>query len=704
MSKNNLYKKYKVKHHSESNATPQLERVNLRLSNPELSNLEESGRPNTYYVDGMPSGKDSTYQYNYYARGTRGDPGAYWQTYLSDPLVKSSVDSTHEGLVSGDWAVVAPACSDDHELCLEQAAFVSSSLLSKPSSWKEFLKGWTLGDRVYGFSLWEIIDNEDGGISKLAYRRPGTVKRWVFSEDGRQWIGTEFEYEGGQSDVYIEAENLLIYSTGIGLDLEGVSAIRPVVRWTEIKQLITQIETAAAESHGNGYRTVKATGDLFDTGDLQRIKDEINAASALDDPIFAFPGYEMDWISPGGKLPDFQSLRTYCDSQIALALQATGSLVGLGKYGTQALAETKDQQENIRRISYFGTSVCDLINEHIVRRIVDTVWGPQEHYPELTFNLGSETKDPDRLNKVIQAVQAGILDLTNDDRNQIREELGFDPVADAEVAPEVKPEFSHNLTLSKKDIEGLSGALEKIESKAAKEAQTVIKSMRDAYVNRSADITNRMDLRGLTKAISDEYQPAIRNAIQPSVRNLIETGKSSVLYELGVTDKIAKASATAAPFGSNSFAIAEADRIATHITNVNSSYLENNAVSELEGNVRNKTKPPIQKATATKSLIAGYTGRSINQGRTAIISSIQEQARNKGIKDTRVMAEYSSVLEFNTCIPCAHADGERAEVGSSKYNRLNPPNICDGGDRCRCIWSYILPSEEGYQDILNDLE
>lgn len=427
---NELLRKYGVKP-AQLDAPPEEFRVALRSAQDLSLSAEERGYPGTFYVDGKPSStKDLSPDFAWYARGTRGNPGVYWQTYISDPLVKSSVDGIHEGLVSGSWDVLAHPESADHDACVEQAAYLVKNLLS-PASWKEFLRGWVYGDRVYGFSLWEIVDQPDGGIARLAYRRPGTVKKWVFDETGRDWVGCEFGYEGGRPDVFIERENLLLYTTGIDLDLEGVSALRPVVRWIEIKQLITQIETSAAESHGNGYRVVEATTDFFDASDMERLVEVIHAASAADNPVFAFPGYKMDWISPNGKLPDFESLRRYCDEQISLALQATGSLVGLGRTGTYNLAEVKDQQEQVRRTLYYGTAVCDLINEYIIPRIVENRWGiQQDHYPVLTFTLGQEADDPDRLNKIISAVQAGVITLTPDDVNKIRMELGLDPVAE----------------------------------------------------------------------------------------------------------------------------------------------------------------------------------------------------------------------------------------------------------------------------------
>lgn len=57
-------------------------------------------------------------------------------------------------------------------------------------------------------------------------------------------------------------------------------------------------------------------------------------------------------------------------------------------------------------------------------------------------------------------------------------------------------------------------------------------------------------------------------------------------------------------------------------------------------------------------------------------------------------ATYTSLLDDNTCDPCAEADGTVVEFGSAEYERLSPPyQDCDGGDRCRCQFVFTLKTE-----------
>lgn len=53
-------------------------------------------------------------------------------------------------------------------------------------------------------------------------------------------------------------------------------------------------------------------------------------------------------------------------------------------------------------------------------------------------------------------------------------------------------------------------------------------------------------------------------------------------------------------------------------------------------------------------------------------------------------AEYSAILDSNTCSVCLAEDGKVYEVGSDEYEAALPPNReCDGGDNCRCLFAFI---------------
>ena len=57
-------------------------------------------------------------------------------------------------------------------------------------------------------------------------------------------------------------------------------------------------------------------------------------------------------------------------------------------------------------------------------------------------------------------------------------------------------------------------------------------------------------------------------------------------------------------------------------------------------------------------------------------------------------AEYSAILDHNTCETCYGLDGQEFEIDSPEYEQYTPPNAdCDGGALCRCIWIYVGKAE-----------
>lgn len=87
-----------------------------------------------------------------------------------------------------------------------------------------------------------------------------------------------------------------------------------------------------------------------------------------------------------------------------------------------------------------------------------------------------------------------------------------------------------------------------------------------------------------------------------------------------------------------------------------------------------------------------------NAGRGEVMQRVRDAHERLGA-ERQVRAQYSSVLESGvTCEVCWDADGTVCIVGSQEYERISPPNICLGGDACKCIWVYTY----GNEDALND--
>jgi len=48
----------------------------------------------------------------------------------------------------------------------------------------------------------------------------------------------------------------------------------------------------------------------------------------------------------------------------------------------------------------------------------------------------------------------------------------------------------------------------------------------------------------------------------------------------------------------------------------------------------------------------------------------------------------SAILDENSCPPCVGLDGQTYTFNSADYFNDMPPNHCDGGEQCRCLYIY----------------
>lgn len=48
----------------------------------------------------------------------------------------------------------------------------------------------------------------------------------------------------------------------------------------------------------------------------------------------------------------------------------------------------------------------------------------------------------------------------------------------------------------------------------------------------------------------------------------------------------------------------------------------------------------------------------------------------------------SAILDTNTCQPCINRDGNVYELNTPAYFDDMPPNHCEGGEQCRCLYIY----------------
>lgn len=90
---------------------------------------------------------------------------------------------------------------------------------------------------------------------------------------------------------------------------------------------------------------------------------------------------------------------------------------------------------------------------------------------------------------------------------------------------------------------------------------------------------------------------------------------------------------------------------------------------------------------ALRAQAVATVAQALNAGRRAEAEQAQADGRVAG-------AEYSAVMDVNSCDPCASLDGNSYQVGSAEYEQDYPPlYACDGADACRCMMVIVAADE-----------
>lgn len=690
----------------------------IRLSaNDDDLHTDEEGQSGVRYVQGRPSNIETVRDYQpAEARGVRTEPGTYQDLLRSDPIVTRAFSDIVDGLSAGSWDVQGGGAAGELvEDIVEELEPDLESLVP------QVLRCWGTG-----FSLFEIVHRKDGSIRKVAHRRAHSVNRWLWDEDVRNLRGAELQR--GDRTTYTLGDHALAIARWrpLGSDPEGQSALRPVARYIEAKRLLLQIEMVASERRGSGYIAVETEG--LSEKEAETIEKAVENMLASDHPYIVLPdGAVIKLHSPQGQIPDFQSAKEYLDKMIAIAVGAEHAFVGTDATGSYALASAKNDEAH-RRLSSYASVVERFFNSRtshtpyrgIIPRMLDAMGVGAMEVPKLVWTPPAEDKDYESIKEM---VQAGMITWSKEDEDQLREEVGLGEREDTEPdkAPEEESEETDgtavvDITASLQLANGVSvdRLQEWIDSSAnnmGKRLKAVSRDHRDAIVEMLEGETSRRAVMDAFERTRSHWIEQYEHAVRGELKRMVARGSASTLHELGIIDALPQVPADgdravrqyAMPTPEAQDVIeSTARRIARHEYNVVEDYLSRQMVNEAEGD-RERRRPETPSTEAMAATAGQYVSRPMQVGREQVAQRLKNAAERRGLP-AQIIAEYSSVLEQGTtCDKCWKLDGTRTIVGSDRYERLSPPNQCEGGDRCRCIWTYIHPDEAGYEEVLDDI-
>lgn len=423
----------------------QLKDDGLELSFSDVENLIDKTQGNSgvsYGALGLATNKDRNFRYTpTRARGIGRDFGIYHQAFLESQAFQDGWGKIEQGLVTSHWFIDLAKCDcpEHQEYVKRQAKAVEKVLFGIDGGWAKHIRE-ALYMLIGGFAPFIRVVDGLGQLAALSFRYPSQVKRWLTDEYEQHYLGIEFDGQSANTQPYTKMANeLLVYQfRAIGNDFEGISPMRSVLVYIEAQKLFTQLEGVAAEKFGAPLTTVERASGEYDKADDDALLDILDNMIATDNAIILLPGgYKVTVSSPQGQMPNFESVKRYCDEKIATILSAEGSLIGLNGKGAYNLAEVKDDQQ-LRSLSYYAKMICSAINDkqasghqsliaYIVANLTDVdgedlsalVHG---EYPQLSWALSPEQDDTDILT-VIDLFKSNVLTKTDEDEAWLREKF-----------------------------------------------------------------------------------------------------------------------------------------------------------------------------------------------------------------------------------------------------------------------------------------
>lgn len=388
------------------------------------------------------------------AFGTPGSQhwGEYERLVKTDPDCASALEPVCAALRDARIDV-EPA--GDSDLEVQQAEFVEWNLKHRlePSS-SEVLQQMARRMLSAGFAIHEVVlgttesDLLPGGFgfyaSKLAERLPASVhpNGWL-EVNGELSAIRQRGQKGGVfvSDLLLPAERVLLTTWAReGNNYQGVSIFRPVWYLAKIREQLLKIVGVGLQREACGVPAATATDKSAKLTISQRKSLEKLLANLVyhENAAVVMPaGWTLEWIfSPNASKGHVIDAWKELGIVILRQLQAQQQFLGTGSTGSRAVGAVHDTNQDAFALGVVAVleGVLNGVGSRpytgLSKRLVQLNWGPQDTYPRIVLTLKKGKLAPtDRIASMVAAKGAGILTITIDDENFVREDLGLAPIS-----------------------------------------------------------------------------------------------------------------------------------------------------------------------------------------------------------------------------------------------------------------------------------
>lgn len=303
--------------------------------------------------------------------------------------------------------------------------------------------------------VWELRSDGKYWTEKLAPRRPHTVHRWFFTEDGgfagieqRTWkllpdkAGFNVIATGEYKFIPIEADRLLLFvHEGEGSNFEGESIARPMYKPWYIKDGLERILSIGAERREVGVEMATMREDAT-LAQMDSVVDVLASLHAQSQGYAVMPPTveKAEVFGLGQGRTNTIAFLEYVKREIALAGLADFLAIGEGGLGAGGVHRDKTSffMMNLKALAEIP---LDVLNRFWVKQLVDINFGPRDGhdaYPKLEFSRLETRNVAEFADAVSKLATAGFLTPDGVTQAAMRAELDLPekPEEDAEIEEE----------------------------------------------------------------------------------------------------------------------------------------------------------------------------------------------------------------------------------------------------------------------------
>ena len=301
--------------------------------------------------------------------------------------------------------------ADDTPLAKEQAEWVEHQLFEYMYGTFADFQRHALMALDYGSYPHEVVlhvkDSPDGSgprvcLEKLGPRHPASVYEWHLTMHGEldfivQQLSSDLmaprggdtgfpSYGGAGNLAKIPASSLLVFvNEQEGADFTGRSLLRPVYKPYWYKQGMEAVDAVAKEKRASGidvmYLEEAATPD-----DQSKAEAALATVRTHQHNYMTIPKgrmeYKIEGIGAGSVLSTMETMEHH-DLRILRAFFT--EFLAMGPSGSGGLAEHADKTKFLLMlVEAIGADMfLETVNTHLIPRLIQYNWGPQEAYPKL---------------------------------------------------------------------------------------------------------------------------------------------------------------------------------------------------------------------------------------------------------------------------------------------------------------------------------